>query len=54
MKLGLFTDPHYALADRLVNTRRPRLSLDKLKEALAVFQKEQVDAVVCLGDWISI
>lgn len=54
MKLGLFTDPHYALADRLVNTRRPRLSLDKLKEALTVFQNEQVDAVVCLGDWISI
>lgn len=54
MKLGIFTDPHYALADRLVNTRRPRLSMGKLKEALDAFQKEQVDAVVCLGDWISI
>ena len=33
MKLGVFTDPHYALADRVTGTRRPRLSMSKLREA---------------------
>lgn len=54
MKLGLFTDPHYAVADRLVRTRRPFLSMAKLKEALTAFAAAQVDAIVCLGDWISV
>ena len=54
MKLGVFTDPHYALADRLVNSRRPRLSLGKIREALAAFKEADVDAILCLGDWISV
>ncbi len=54
MKIGVFTDPHYALADRLLNTRRPALSLGKLKEACEAFKNAQVDAIFCLGDWISV
>ena len=54
MKLGIFTDPHYALADRLTGTRRPRLSIGKVREAMAAFQQAKVDAILCLGDWISL
>lgn len=54
MKLGVFTDPHYGLADRLVRTRRPRLSMGKLEEALTAFRAEGVEAILCLGDWISV
>lgn len=54
MKIGVFTDPHYALADRLLETRRPILSLGKLKESCDAFREAQVDAIFCLGDWISV
>ena len=50
MKLGLFTDVHYCDADVLCETRRPRLSLDKLKEAMEAFKREKVDLCLCLGD----
>lgn len=54
LKIGVFTDPHYAKVERLNHTRRPELSLDKLKEACAYFSTEKADAIVCLGDWISV
>ena len=54
MRLGVFTDPHYCFEDRLVKTRRPRLSLGKIREALAAFKETGVEVILCLGDWISV
>lgn len=50
MKLGLFTDVHYCHADVLCNTRRPSLSLGKVRAAMEAFQGEAVDLCICLGD----
>ena len=50
MKIGLFTDAHYCHAESLDNTRRPSLSLMKIKEAMGKFKNEKVDACFCLGD----
>jgi len=50
LKIGLFTDAHYCRAERLCRTRRPSLSLEKIREAMTFFQKEQVDLCICLGD----
>lgn len=52
MKLGLFSDTHYAKADVLVKTRRPRLSFDKVKKIYKEFENANVDAVFCLGDLV--
>lgn len=52
MKLGLFTDPHYCSLDVTCRTRRPRLSYDKVSEAMAQFRAAEVDLVLCLGDLI--
>ncbi len=50
MKLGFFTDAHYCGAEALCETRRPLLSLEKIREAMEAFQKEKVCACFCLGD----
>lgn len=50
MKIGLFTDCHYCYANYIGNTRRPILSLNKIKEAMEHFKANQVDVVFCLGD----
>ncbi len=50
MKIGLFSDAHYCHAESLDNTRRPSLSLGKIKEAMQVFKRENVDYCFCLGD----
>ena len=50
MKIGLFTDPHYCDADVLNKTRRPRLSIHKIREALNTFKAAEVDVCICLGD----
>ena len=50
MKRGLFTDCHYCYADYIGETRRPILSLNKIKEAMEEFSKAGVDMVFCLGD----
>lgn len=50
MKIGLFTDPHYCNADVLCKTRRPRLSIQKMRCALDEFKKNNVDICICLGD----
>ena len=50
MKIGLFTDCHYCKADYIGATRRPNLSLKKIKESMNYFQTENVDMVFCLGD----
>ena len=50
MKIGLFTDCHYCKAEYMGPTRRPRLSIDKIKEAMDEFKANGVDMVFCLGD----
>lgn len=52
MKIGLFADPHYSTKELIGVTRRPRLSYEKIGEALRVFRDEKVDLVICLGDLI--
>ncbi|MBO4406144.1 MAG: metallophosphoesterase [Clostridia bacterium] len=52
MKIGLFTDPHYSRRELSGATRRPRLSYEKIGEALRAFREEGVGLVVCLGDLI--
>lgn len=46
---GLFTDPHYAKKPR-GNQRHYEEALERVRECLGIFQREQVDFVVCLGD----
>ena len=50
MKIGVFTDPHYCKADLLCKTRRPNLSLSKIRTAMDAFVEAKVDFCVCLGD----
>ena len=50
MKFGIFTDSHYCPADVYCKTRRPRLSLGKVQQAMEAFVREGVEAVLCLGD----
>lgn len=52
MKIGLFTDSHYADIER-IGTRRPARSYRKLEEACRAFRAEGADLVVCLGDLIN-
>ena len=52
MKIGLFSDPHYSRRELSGATRRPRLSYEKIGEALRCFREEKVDLVICLGDLI--
>ena len=51
MKLGLFTDPHYSSQMVTCTTRRPSLSLGKMREALAAMK--DCDLILCLGDLIN-
>lgn len=56
MKLGFFTDPHYADIDdmgREPRRRHCRLALTRVREAMERFCREQVDGVVCLGDMLN-
>ena len=50
MKLGLFSDSHYCRAEIRCKTRRPSLSLDKIREAMTAFREAEVDLCLCLGD----
>lgn len=50
MKIGIFTDCHYCKAQHLGPTRRPILSIQKIKEAMEHFVSQNVDIVFCLGD----
>lgn len=50
MKIGLFTDCHYCHAEYIGETRRPILSLNKIRDAMEVFASNNVDMVFCLGD----
>lgn len=50
MKIGLFADAHYCHARVLCKTRRPSLSLSKIREAMEAFCEANVDICICLGD----
>lgn len=50
MKLGLFSDSHYCKLNTSCGTRRPSLSLGKIRQAMDAFRAEKVDYVLCLGD----
>jgi 3',5'-cyclic AMP phosphodiesterase CpdA len=52
MKIGFFTDPHYANLEIAVRTRKPLLSLGKIKAAMDAFAAAGVGMVICLGDII--
>jgi 3',5'-cyclic AMP phosphodiesterase CpdA len=53
LKLGIIADPQYADLDpNLDLDRHFRQSLDKLREAVAHFNQQDLDAVVVLGDLI--
>ncbi len=52
MKIGIFTDPHYCRAEVYCRTRRPSLSLKKVKEAAEHFAGEKVSLIICLGDLV--
>lgn len=51
-KVAIFTDPHSALIDTKVTTRRPSLSPVKIKKMMDKFVKMGVEYVICLGDFI--
>lgn len=52
VKVAIFTDPHSALIDTKVGTRRPSLSPVKIKKMMDRFVKMGVEYVICLGDFI--
>ena len=52
VKVAIFTDPHSALIDTKVGTRRPSLSPVKIKKMMDRFVQMGVEYVICLGDFI--
>ena len=52
MRLGLFADPHYCPTDLLCRTRRPRLSLGKIRDAMEAFVSEGAELCICMGDLV--
>ena len=47
VKVAIFTDPHSALIDTKVNTRRPSLSPVKIKKMMDRFEQMGVEYVLC-------
>ena len=52
MKIGVFADAHYAHKEIAARTRRPNLSLGKIKAAMDAFRKANVDYCICMGDLV--
>jgi len=50
MKIGIFTDPHYSSRKPITLGRDRSRSLQKIKDAYKVFEKENCDLAICLGD----
>lgn len=50
MKIGIFADSHYSSMEISNVTRRPSLSIGKIREAIAAFS--DVDCIICLGDLV--
>lgn len=52
MKLGIFTDSHYSSKEVTCTVRYNSKSLEKIRKAYSVFEKENCDLIICLGDLI--
>lgn len=52
VRIGIVTDPHYAQIDSWSN-RYYRESLDKMKECIEFMNREEVDFLVELGDFVN-
>lgn len=52
MKIGIFTDSHYSSREITCGKRYNSRSLEKIKQAYAVFEAEKCELVICLGDLI--
>lgn len=52
MKIGLFTDCHYCMAEEIGGGRNPLASYKKVKNAMTEFKNQNVDVVFCLGDLV--
>ena len=52
MKIGIFTDSHICECDDLGLGRHPRLSKQRLISLMDVFEREKVEAIICLGDLV--
>ena len=52
MRLGIFTDPHYSSAQVTCGKRYNSRSLEKIREAMSFFEKENCYLAICLGDLI--
>lgn len=50
MKIGIFADSHYSSKEISNRTRRPNLSLEKIRQAMDAFRG--VDCIICLGDLV--
>jgi predicted phosphodiesterase len=51
LRIGLISDVHYADLD-IAGTRHYRDSISKVRQAVEVFNRSELDLVVCLGDMI--
>lgn len=50
MKIGVFADPHDCSSEVLCQTRRPRLSYEKVRQVMEAFRQNGADYAVCMGD----
>ena len=52
MKIGIFTDAHYASREVAGSKRQYSRSLQKIEQAYRYFKEEKCEMVICLGDLI--
>lgn len=54
MKIGIFSDPHYCTKERIgTSDRYPLRSLDKMKTIVERVKSENIELLVCLGDFVN-
>ena len=54
MKIGIFSDPHYCTKERIgTSDRYPLRSLDKMKTIVERVRSENIELLVCLGDFVN-
>ena len=52
VRIGFYSDPHYALRQQPGEIRQRRKSLERMQKAYALFEDEKCDLVICMGDLI--
>ena len=52
MKIGIFTDAHYASREVAGSKRQYSRSLQKIEQAYHLFKEENCEMAICLGDLI--